>query len=189
MSISTRPATTVPAPAPSAPRLVLSLPHDRAVLDGGWWPRSWDPATELPGLVLALSERHGRIRHLMLNIHTWDSPVRRLTVGPDVVRIGWFDTLDPALLVATTGRDVQVDLLVVPPATSGAAAEWAMATAADPTNVRRAPDILASAPAGPRAAAATGSDRYAVWDNEGGSTALTGAGPHRVRAHEGVDAG
>lgn len=162
--------TTISASALSAPRLVLALPHDRAVLDGGWWPWSWDPATELPGLVSALSEHHGRIRHLMLNIHTWESRIHRLAVGPDLIRIGWFDTLDPALLVATTGRDLQIDLLVVPPATPAAAAEWAMATAADPTNLRRARDVLASAPTRPRAAVATGSDRCAVWDNEGGST-------------------
>ncbi|MEV0425490.1 DUF5994 family protein [Micromonospora sp. NPDC050495] len=174
MSVTT-PVTTTSVSAISAPRLVLALPHDRAVLDGGWWPRSWESATELPGLVLALSERHGRIRHLMLNMHTWKSRIRRLTVGPDLIRIGWFDTLDPALLVATTGRDLQVDLLVVPPATPTAAAEWAMATAAAPTNLRRAPDILAGALAPPRAAAATGSDTYAVWDNEGGSTSVIGA--------------
>ncbi|MFC8850309.1 MULTISPECIES: DUF5994 family protein [unclassified Micromonospora] len=186
MSVTT-PATTISASTISTPRLVLARPHDRAVLDGGWWPRSWDPSTELPGLVLALSERHGRIRHLMLNIHTWKSRIRRLTVGPDPIRIGWFDTLDPALLVATTRRDLQVDLLVVPPATPTAAAEWAMATAADPTNLRRAPDILASTAARPRAAAATGSDTYAVWDNEGGSTLPIGA-DHRARAHDGVDA-
>ncbi|QDY06310.1 hypothetical protein FJK98_03270 [Micromonospora sp. HM134] len=177
---------TISAPTASVPRLVLALPHDRAVLDGGWWPRSWDPGTELPGLVLALSERHGRIRHLMLNIHAWESRTRRLTVGPDLVRIGWFDTLDPALLVATTGRDLQVDLLVVPPATPTAVAEWAMATAADPANRRRAPDILAVAPDRPGATAATGSDTCAVWDNEGGSTRLAGGG--RVRARDGVDA-
>ncbi len=177
MSVTTRRFATTPGSAASSPRLVLAPVRARAVLDGGWWPRSWDPGAELPGLVLALSERHGRIRHLMLNLRTWDSRFRRLTVGPDVVRIGWFDTLDPALLVATTGRDIQVDLLVVPPATPRATAEWAMATAADPTNLRRAPDILAGAPVGPRAAAATGSAEDAAWDNEGGSTAPIGRRP------------
>lgn len=177
MPSTTQRATMIPPSPPSQPRLSLAPTRGQAVLDGGWWPRSWDPVAELPGLVVALSERYGRIRHIMLNIHTWDSRFRRLAVGPDLVRIGWFDTLDPALLVATTGRDIQVDLLVVPPATPRAAAEWAMATAADPTNLRRAPDILASAPVGPQAASATGSDAYAVWDNEGGSTAPIGRRP------------
>ncbi|MEU8165917.1 DUF5994 family protein [Micromonospora sp. NPDC049004] len=55
-------------------------------------------------------------------------------------------TLDPAVLVATTGRDDQVDLLVVPPDTEPEAAARAMTAAADPANRRRAPDILATAP-------------------------------------------
>jgi hypothetical protein len=129
---------------------------------------------ELPGLVLALSERYGRIRHIMLNIHAWDGPVRRLAVGPDVVRIGWFDTLDPALLVATTGRDNQVDLLVVPPDTTPEAAERAMATAADPTNLRHAPDILSAGATRRQATTTTDFEPYAVWDNEGGSAASGG---------------
>jgi hypothetical protein len=129
---------------------------------------------ELPDLVLALSERYGRIRHIMLNIHTGDSRFRRLAVGPNVVRIGWFDTLDPALLIATTGRDDQLDLLVVPAATTPATAERAMATAADPANLRHAPDVLAAGPTTRGATAASDSDAYAVWDNEGGSAASGG---------------
>ena len=168
------PTTVIPPSPPSRPRLSLAPIKGRMVLDGGWWPRSWDPVAELPGLVLALTERHGRIRHIMLNIHTWDSRIRRLAVGPAVVRIGWFDTLDPALLVATTGRDDQVDLLVVPPGTTPEAAERAMATAADPTNLRHAPDILTTGPTPQDATTTTSSDAYAVWDNEGGSPASGG---------------
>ncbi|WP_405427816.1 DUF5994 family protein [Micromonospora sp. NBC_00617] len=168
MPATARRAAPISVPTPTAPRLILATVRGRTMLDGAWWPRSWDAAAELPGLVGALIERHGRIRHLMLNIRAWDSRVHRLTVGPHVVRIGWFDTLDPAVLVATTGRDDQVDLLVVPPATEPEAAARAMTAAADPANRRRAPDILAAAPRpGPSAATA---DRYAVWDNEGGSS-------------------
>ncbi|BCL17705.1 DUF5994 family protein [Micromonospora sagamiensis] len=153
-------------------RLVLAPTRDRTVLDGGWWPRSWDPAAELPGFVRALSERYGRIRHLMLNIHTWDSRIHRLTVGPDVVRIGWFDSLDPALLVATTASDDQVDLLVVPPATAPAAAERALAAAADPANLRHAPALLLVGTTTSDGPPTTGSAAHAVWDNEGGSAAI-----------------
>lgn len=189
----TQRATMIPPSPPSQPRLRLAPTRGQAVLDGAWWPRSWDPVAELPGLILALTERYGRIRHIMLNIHTWDSRFRRLAVGPDVVRIGWFDTLDPALLVATTGRDDQLDLLVVPPTTMPATAERAMALAADPTNLRHAPEIFAAGPAMPDATAASGSDAYAVWDNEGGSAAA--GGPRRaakdlstIRSRTGVPA-
>ncbi|MEU4569252.1 DUF5994 family protein [Micromonospora sp. NPDC023956] len=162
------PGTALAPSSLSQTRLVLAPTRDRSVLDGGWWPRSWEPAVELPGLVRALSEQYGRIRHLMLNIHTWDSRIHRLTVGADTVRIGWFDSLDPALLVATTASDGQVDLLVVPPATAPATAERALAAAADPADLRHAPDLLAARPPRPEGAPATGSPAYAVWDNEGG---------------------
>jgi hypothetical protein len=160
----------VPPTAPPRPRLVLVPTRaDKAVLDGGWWPRSWDPVAELPGLVLALAARFGPIRQLMLTSTAWDSRFRRLAVGAGIVRMGWFASMDPALLIATTDRGDQIDLLVVPPQTTAPAAEQAMATAADPTNVVRAPAIL-TAKAHVRPAPATGTDPRpgAVWENEGG---------------------
>jgi hypothetical protein len=115
---------------------------DRAVLDGGWWPRSYDPAAELPGLVELLSDRFGPIRQLLLSSAVWEGRFRRLTVGSRAVRVGWFASVDPGLLVATTERGDQIDLLVVPPQTAVADAERAMATAADPTNRKRPAAIL-----------------------------------------------
>ncbi|MEQ4306281.1 DUF5994 family protein [Plantactinospora sp. B6F1] len=163
-------ATMIPSSPPSQPRLVLApVRASRAILDGGWWPRSWDPVAELPGLLLALSDRYGRIRNVILNNGAWDSRFRRLAVGTDVVRVGWFDSLDTALLIATTDRGDQLDLLVVPPDSTAAAAEQAMTTAADPTNTRHAPDILTAGTAPP--SPTTGTDPDAVWDNEGGNTA------------------
>lgn len=171
-------ATIVPSSPPSEPRLFLAPTRaGRAVLDGGWWPRSWDPVAELPGLLLVLSDRYGRIRQVMLNSGAWDSRFRRLAVGTDVVRMGWFATQGTALLIAITDRGDQLDLLVVPPGTPVAVAEKAMAAAADPTNIMRAPDILAAAPAPRVVTAGNGPDPDAVWDNEGGSIAASH--PHR----------
>jgi hypothetical protein len=178
MPFTTQRATMIPSTPPSRPRLSLAPTRARAVLDGGWWPRSWDPVAELPGLILALAEQHGRIRHIMLNGRAWESRFRRLAVGADVVRIGWFDTLDPAVLVATTGRDDQLDLLVVPPGTSVATAERMMAIAAAPANLRHAPAILAAERARPAEPARSVPDPYSTWDNEGGSTVA--ARPHRA---------
>jgi Family of unknown function (DUF5994) len=172
MHTTTQRATIVPSSPPSEPRLLLApVRAGQAVLDGGWWPRSWDPVAELPGLVLALSDRYGPIRYVMLNSGAWDSRFRRLAVGAGVVRMGWFTTLDTTLLIATTDRNDQLDLLVVPPATAPETAEKAMTTAADPSNIMRAPDILAARANLRVAAAVTGPDPDAVWDNEGGSTA------------------
>ena len=131
----------------SAPRLVLApVRAGQAVLDGGWWPRSWDPHAELPELIQALSTRYGPIRQLMLNSVTWNSRFRRLAVGDGVVRAGWFTSVDPATLIATTYDGDQIDLLVVPPSTATGPAEKAMARAADPANRTRAQAIL-TAPA------------------------------------------
>jgi uncharacterized protein DUF5994 len=136
--------TIVPPAPPSRPRLVLVPSRaDHAVLDGGWWPRSGDPVAELPGLVLALAARFGSVRQLMLASTAWDRRFRRMAVGGGVVRMGWFASMDPALLIATTYRGQQIDLLVVPCDTAASAAQAAMATAANPTNVVRAPEILA----------------------------------------------
>jgi hypothetical protein len=144
----------------------------RAVLDGGWWPRSADPVAELPGLVVELSERYGPVRQVMLNRRSWDAWPRRLAVGARVIRIGWFASVDPALAIATTERGDQLDLLVVPPDVAEAAALNAMERAADPTGTVRAPDIIAAILAPPvrRMIRATGrdTDASAAWDNEGG---------------------
>ncbi|MEV4756375.1 DUF5994 family protein [Micromonospora sp. NPDC049559] len=139
-------ATVVPREPPSVPRLLLApVRSASAVLDGGWWPRSWDPTAELPGLVLTLSGRYGRIRNLVLNSGAWSSRFRRLVVGTGVVRVGWFHSIDIALLVATTERGDQIDLLVVPPTTAATTAENAMRAAADPADKHHASHVLAAA--------------------------------------------
>jgi Family of unknown function (DUF5994) len=173
MSTTAQPGTIAAASPPTEPRLVLA-PHQagQAVLDGGWWPRSWDPVTELPGLVAVLSGRYGPIRQVMLNRDAWDSRFRRLAVGADVVRMGWFTSLDPALAIATTEHGDQLDLLVVPPRTSATLSRAAMEKAADPTDTTRAPDVLATI-----RARNDDTDRDAVWDNEGGHPAEPH--PHR----------
>jgi hypothetical protein len=133
-------ATIVAAPPSSQPRLHLApVRAGRAVLDGGWWPRSWDPVAEPPGLILDLDASFGPIHQVLLNIDAWDRHLRRLAVGARVVRMGWLASLDPALLIATTERGDQVDLLVVPPGAAPATARAAMARAADPANTTHAP--------------------------------------------------
>ena len=164
--------TVVPPEPPTQPRLSLTAVRAaRAVLDGGWWPRSRDPVAELPGLIIALNERYGPIRQLMLNSHSWDSHFRRLAVGTRAVRAGWFNTVDPGMLIATTERGDQIDLLVVPPEANAATAAIAMATAADPANQLHAPAILAASRTAPAAKRNEGVDPSTVWDNEGGHSA------------------
>jgi hypothetical protein len=143
---ATAPHTTfVPFGSPAQPRLSLSSDRvSRGVLNGGWWPRSRDPAAELAGLVVAITGHYGPIRRLILNSHTWDTGFDRLVVGSGTVQIRWFSTAEPSLLVAITEYGDQVNLLVVPPDTSADTARTAMAKAADPANRLHAPAILAA---------------------------------------------
>jgi hypothetical protein len=134
----------VPSTVPVLPRLFLApTSPDGAVLRGGWWPRSYDPLTELPGLILALCARYGSVRELCLRTGDWHRPFQRLAVDAGVVNIVWSSGLDPALMIATTGDHHSFGLLVVAPHTDAETAKTAMNMAADPANTRHARDILA----------------------------------------------
>jgi uncharacterized protein DUF5994 len=166
---------------PSRPRLRLQPDLSaRTLLDGGWWPRSADPAAELPGLIGAIEERHGPITRIMLGRADWDaSRPRRLRVdgpaGSRVVRLGWFETM-PAGLLTATARAGRTDLLTVPPHTAGPAARAAMEQAAQAGNRTRAPALLAAIataatpgrPGGTPAGATPDSIQLSTWEWEGG---------------------
>ncbi|HEY9473048.1 MAG TPA: DUF5994 family protein [Mycobacteriales bacterium] len=164
-----------PDSVPSVPRLRLGPSTSRAtLLDGGWWPRSTDPVTELPGLILAIDARGGAVSHVMLGSAGWESRPRRMGVADRVVRLGWFTSQPVGLLTATFRNGSRIDLLVVPPDTAQASAEAAMTLAADPGNRLHTPEILA----------ATTADRpidddispVTVWESEGGARAAAWQG-------------
>lgn len=151
----------------------------RTLLDGGWWPRSADPAAELPGLILALQaygppDDHRPITHVMLRFADWDSHPRRLDVDdpddPREIRLGWFDSLPAGLLTAIHADGRRIDLLTVPAATGHTAAQAALEMAAHPANHLPAPDLLAAltAPADPQDPAWTESADQSAWETEGG---------------------
>ena len=136
--------TAIPNGRPSAPRLHLQPTLSRStLLDGGWWPRSTDPATELADLILALNADRSRVRSVMLGPAGWDCHPPRMDVAGRV-RLSWFSTAPADLLIATRVNGDRVDLLAVPPDTHPATARAAMALAAQPTNTVHAPDILAA---------------------------------------------
>ncbi|MEV6600091.1 DUF5994 family protein [Actinoplanes sp. NPDC051346] len=120
-------------------------PSHTTVLDGAWWPRSTNAVGELPSLVKALAGRRGEITHVLLNTAEWDLPhPRRAAVDHRVVRLGWY-TSQPAGLVTIIsefGHD-RFDLMVVPPDASQASADAVSAAAADASDNRRTPELLA----------------------------------------------
>ena len=129
-------------------RLHLGHPDTRGTpLDGGWWPRSTDPAAELPDLVAAIDGIHGSILRLALGARGWDPRPKRLVIGDRLIRLGYFESQSPSLLTAVTENGGRVDLLVIAPATSADAATSAMSIAADPDNRLPATQILEAAAA------------------------------------------
>jgi Family of unknown function (DUF5994) len=179
------PASTPSPASPPGPRLRLQPDLSaRTLLDGGWWPRSADPAAELPGLILAIDDRHGPVTQIMLGSAGWHAsrPGRLRVDGPAgsrTVRLGWYETM-PAGLLTATARAGRTDLLTVPPQTSEAAAWAAMDQAAQPGNRTHAPALLAAitpavshaCPAGripaKRAADNPGDIEVSTWEWEGG---------------------
>jgi hypothetical protein len=142
-------ATAAPPTGPTASsglRLRLSPTLAGAgILDGGWWPRTWDPDAELPVLIASLESMLGTITRVALKLGAWDRAPRRIAVNGRRVRVGWFRTMDAHMLGVTRASQDRLALLVVPPGAAGQAAERAMAMAADATNSAGPAETLAAA--------------------------------------------
>jgi Family of unknown function (DUF5994) len=55
-------------------RLVFApSPTAQGVVDGSWWPRTRDPAVELPALIAAVADRLGMVDRIALNADAWDT--------------------------------------------------------------------------------------------------------------------
>jgi hypothetical protein len=151
MTAATSTPITAPLSArpPAPPGLRLQLDPTMAgtgAVDGGWWPRSRDPDAELPGLIASLDASLGPVTRIALNLDAWDTAPRRVAVDGRRVRVGWFRHMDAHTIGVTRAGQDRMTLLVVPPeATTAAAAEIAMAMAADAANGAGPADILAAA--------------------------------------------
>ena len=179
--------TTMPQAGPGL-RLRLRPDHSGpALLDGGWWPRSADPAAELPGLILALDEWHGRVTKIMLGDAGWDAswPRRVKVAGPAgsrVVRLGWFTTMPAGLLTAISATGQRTDLVTVPQQAGERDAAVAMEQAARVGNRDHAPVILAAIQA-PRAGAGKAPEHIQLGEREreGGTSHAPEPEPDRQR--------
>jgi Family of unknown function (DUF5994) len=145
---SSHTATAAPPTGQTTSGLRLRLSPTLAgagILDGGWWPHSRDPDTELPGLIAGLESTLGPITRVALNLDAWDGAPRRVAIDGRRVRVGWFRTMDAHMIGVTRAFQDRLALLVVPPEAAGQAAQSAMAMAADATNGAGPADVLAAA--------------------------------------------
>ncbi|MDV9189854.1 DUF5994 family protein [Streptomyces sp. SR27] len=130
---------------PGTALLRLQTTHSReGVLDGAWWPRSRDIATELPALIRALTTHLGPVTRVGLDTDAWEEVPTRVVVDDRVVRLDSFPVGDDTVLI-TRGDNDHFALLVVPPDTTPDAARDAMARAVDAGNVTQAAGILVAA--------------------------------------------
>jgi Family of unknown function (DUF5994) len=111
-------------------------------VDGGWWPRSTDPAVEFPALVMALHGVVGQVGRVAYNLDFWEPVHRKLTVDGRIVRCEGFHTMSPHTVTAIGVNSQRVTLLVVLPATPDHAAQAALRAAGDQDGVATVEDIL-----------------------------------------------
>lgn len=114
------------------PRLVFpcSATAD-GVPDGGWWPRSRDPAAELPALIAAVTDRLDPVHRITLDASAWDGrPQIIMTVEGREVRLDWFGAPDAHTISLTGSHRSRLDLMMIPPDTATILALACLAIAA-----------------------------------------------------------
>jgi Family of unknown function (DUF5994) len=152
-------------------------PTAQGVVDGSWWPRTRDPAAELPGLIAAVTDRLGVVSRIALNADAWDArPQRITTAGQRVVHLDWSDA--GAHTIRVIGCDSsQLDLLVIPPDTATTLALACLAIAAGPDYVPEPtgrsfgelhPGRTLVGPAAGRAVQREQRERVGRWETDGG---------------------
>lgn len=97
------------------PRLMMkSTDAVRGQVDGAWWPRSRDPATAFPELVMALRPWLGWANRVSYHLDMWAAAPRRMFIEGRAVHVEGFRSMDPdtvAVIGSVVGR---LTLLVVP---------------------------------------------------------------------------
>jgi hypothetical protein len=112
-------------------------------IDGAWWPRTLDLATELPPLLDVLWSAAREITRVSYHLGSWEPVPIRLMVESRSVRLGGFQVQSPLLLSLrdSSGRE-RIDLLVIAPDTDPATAERALDLASQADQPLRAAELL-----------------------------------------------
>jgi uncharacterized protein DUF5994 len=143
-------------------------------VDGAWWPRSDDLATELPDLLAVLSGRLGRIVRVIFNSNEWAKPAAIFATGLRQVRLDGY-RLQPTNTVEVLGPNRNsIVLLVVPFNADPDEAHDTLTAAAAPSNDSTVDNLLTiSAPEREsRTQAASAQQRWA----SAGQRSAAGAG-------------
>jgi hypothetical protein len=154
-------APTIPAATfisrTSAPARPVEDPHERLRLrlkpkapitgwvDGGWWPRSRDLATELPALLAVLAVRLGRIERVSYRLGEWAPTLHKISCDGAVVRVEGYRS-QHANTVDVLAERQRVALLVVEPEASAETAHAVLMAAGHRGNTDDIDTLLRSRP-------------------------------------------
>jgi hypothetical protein len=176
--------SAAPPSMPSATRLCLRAapPGGRGLLDGGWWPRSRDPATELRQLIAGINtqfSQFGTIARVALNlsIGAWDRALYRVAIGDRIVPVNWLRALEAHTIVLTTARGGRITLLVVPQEATAQQGAIALALATLDDSSARPAAIFAASGIIPADSAAASRARHPSVASAPPSTAAAGRRP------------
>lgn len=90
---------------------------------GVWWPRGRNITVELAALLPAADGYlDAPMIRVSLNPQAWDHYPRRLYAGSRVIRVAWFDSMNPAIVEIGATALERVTLCVVPPKWTATAA-------------------------------------------------------------------
>jgi hypothetical protein len=125
------------------PRLRLKPKAPRSgYVDGAWWPRSDDLATELPDLLAVLSIRLGPVDRFIFNLNEWPTASAKFSTGGRRVRLDGYRR-QPANTVEVLGLNRnRIVLLVVPPNADPDKAHATLMAAAVPSNKSTVDNLL-----------------------------------------------
>jgi hypothetical protein len=133
---------TDPLERPS-PRLTLCPTLGRGPLDGAWWPRSRDLASELADLVDILPESAGPVVHTTVSPPDWDGLTRDIQREHGRLRVDSFPRDDTHVVLLGT-RTTMLIVMVIPPETPPPQAHAALRWGASSENTQPATDLLRS---------------------------------------------
>ena len=130
-------------PGSRAPRYRLKpKAHCSAYVDGAWWPRSDDLATELPDLIAALSVCRGAISHVMYNRSDWRATPTEIVIGGCAVQLDGYRCHTPNTVEVLDAEGNKTVLLVVPFHTGSDQAHAIVTAAAASGNVSSVDTLL-----------------------------------------------
>ncbi|GAB2719696.1 DUF5994 family protein [Nocardia thraciensis] len=125
------------------PRLRIA-PGQRhsAPVDGAWWPRGEDLATELTELLPALATRLGPIQRVIYHLDEWIAAPGKAAIGDRRINLDGYRHRPTGTVEVLPLDGTPLTLLVVPPGTAAEAAGAVMSAAADSGNTATVVDLL-----------------------------------------------